>query len=61
MNTCDKYVLDVTCIQGGMCTVFIPDDDRVVSIAIEHLEPVQPNKGDRVREHVHATVLFLTF
>jgi hypothetical protein len=30
--------------------VFIPDDDRVVSIAIEHLEPVQPNKGDRVRE-----------
>ncbi|KAL5006667.1 hypothetical protein ScPMuIL_015473 [Solemya velum] len=32
---------------GGMCSVFIPDEDKVVNIACEHLEPVLPEKGDK--------------
>jgi len=31
-----------------MCTLFIPDQDKVISVASEHLEPIQPEKGDRV-------------
>ena len=31
-----------------MCTLFIPDRDKVISVASEHLEPVCPEKGDRV-------------
>jgi len=36
------------CLQGGMCTLFVPDQDKVISVASEHLEPVCPEKGDRV-------------
>ena len=32
-----------------MCTLYIPEEDKVVSVASEHLEPVVPQKGDRVR------------
>ena len=31
-----------------MCTLFIPDEDKVVSVACDHLEPVLPDKGDKV-------------
>jgi len=31
-----------------MCTLFVPDQDKVISVASEHLEPVCPEKGDRV-------------
>lgn len=31
-----------------MCSLFIPEEDKVVNIACEHLEPVSPEKGDRV-------------
>lgn len=31
-----------------MCSLFIPEEDKVVNIACEHLEPVPPEKGDRV-------------
>jgi len=32
-----------------MCTLYIPEEDKVVSVASEHLEPVVPQKGNRVR------------
>ena len=35
--------------QGAMCTLFIPLEDKVVSVASEHLEAVTPQKGDRVK------------
>ncbi|KAK2179528.1 hypothetical protein NP493_486g02048 [Ridgeia piscesae] len=36
-------------ISGGMCTLYIPEEDKVVSVASEHLEPVVPQKGNRVK------------
>lgn len=36
-------------VTPGMCSVFLPDEDRTVSIAAEHLQPVQPTRGDRVK------------
>jgi len=38
----------VCVLQSGMCSVFLPAEDKVVSIPCEHLEPVQPEKGDKV-------------
>ena len=32
-----------------MCSVFLPDEDRTVSIAAEHLQPVQPSRGNKVK------------
>jgi len=32
-----------------MCTLYIPDEDKVISVASEHLEPVVPEKGDKVK------------
>jgi len=31
-----------------MCTLYVPDQDKVISVASEHLEPICPEKGDRV-------------
>jgi len=31
-----------------MCTLYVPDQDKVISVASEHLEPIRPEKGDRV-------------
>jgi len=36
-----------------MCTLFIPDQDKVISVASEHLEPICPEKGDRVSMSTH--------
>lgn len=36
-------------ISGGMCSVFLLKEDRVVSITSEHLEPVVPRAGDKVK------------
>ncbi|XP_077549814.1 transcription elongation factor subunit Spt5 [Haemaphysalis longicornis] len=37
-------------ISGGMCSVFLLKEDRVVSIPSEHLEPVPPSlRGDKVK------------
>ncbi|CAM9491533.1 unnamed protein product [Lampetra planeri] len=36
-------------ISGGMCSVYLPDSDKVVSIASDHLEPVIPAKYDKVK------------
>lgn len=35
--------------QGGMCSVFLPEEERVVNILGEHLEPVTPAQFDRVK------------
>ncbi|KAK7098266.1 transcription elongation factor SPT5-like [Littorina saxatilis] len=39
----------VRSISGGHCSVYIPVEDKVVNIACEHLEPVQPEKHDKVK------------
>lgn len=31
-----------------MCSVFLPEEDRVVNIAGEHLEPVVPKQHEKV-------------
>lgn len=36
-------------VSGGMCSVFLPEEERVVNILGEHLEPVTPAQGDRVK------------
>ena len=40
-----------------MCSVFLHEQDKVVNVSCEHLEPVQPEKGNRVRNH---TVVFIS-
>ncbi len=34
--------------QTGTCSVYIPEDERVITIPNAHLEPVMPSKSDRV-------------
>lgn len=36
-------------VTGGMSSVFLPDEDKVISISVEHLEPVEPEKGNRAK------------
>ncbi|GAB6022325.1 transcription elongation factor spt5 [Chamberlinius hualienensis] len=36
-------------ISGGMCSVFLLEEDRVVNILGEHLEPSIPKRGDKVK------------
>ncbi|XP_077978109.1 transcription elongation factor SPT5-like [Glandiceps talaboti] len=36
-------------ISGAMCSVFIQDEDRVVTMHCDHLEPVMPSKQDKVK------------
>ncbi|XP_070567089.1 transcription elongation factor SPT5-like [Ptychodera flava] len=36
-------------ISGGMCSVFIPEEDRVVNVHCDHLEPATPSKQDKVK------------
>lgn len=36
-------------VTPGMCSVFLPDEDRTVNIPAEHLQPVQPVRGDKVK------------
>lgn len=33
-------------INGPMCSVFLPEEDRVVNILCDHLDPVRPQRGD---------------
>lgn len=37
-------------ISGAMCSVFLPKEDRVVSILSSNLEPVEPQKGQMVKK-----------
>ena len=32
-----------------MCSVFLIDEDRTVNVAAEHLQPVTPVRGDKVK------------
>uniref|UniRef100_A0A8C3I1B8 Transcription elongation factor SPT5 n=1 Tax=Chrysemys picta bellii TaxID=8478 RepID=A0A8C3I1B8_CHRPI len=36
-------------VTGGMCSVYLKDSEKVVSISSEHLEPVIPTKNNKVR------------
>ena len=31
-----------------MCVVYLTEEDKIENIPCEHLEPVQPEKGDKV-------------
>uniref|UniRef100_A0A3P9NKA0 Transcription elongation factor SPT5 n=1 Tax=Poecilia reticulata TaxID=8081 RepID=A0A3P9NKA0_POERE len=35
--------------QGGMCSVFMQDSEKVVSVSSDHLEPVTPTKNNKVK------------
>lgn len=35
--------------QGGMCSVFMQESEKVVSVSSDHLEPVTPTKNDKVK------------
>jgi len=36
-------------VTSGMCSVFLPDEDRTVNIVPDHLQPIRPERGDRVK------------
>lgn len=36
-------------INGAMCSVFLPEEDRVVNIICDHLDPVSPQPGDPLK------------
>lgn len=36
-------------VTGGMCSVFLPEEDKVVNVSCEHLEPVLPEKNDKAK------------
>ena len=44
-----------------MCSVFLPAEDRTVSIAADHLQPVQPSRGDRVKVIMGETQTYIFF
>ena len=50
------------CLQGGMCSVFMQESEKVVSISSDHLEPVTPTKNNKVRPllHLHNPLLLET-
>lgn len=39
----------VRAVAGGACSVFLPHDDRVVTLPAAHLAPLVPQSGDRVK------------
>ena len=39
----------VRSVTGAMCSLFLPDEDRVVNMTADQLEPVQPQRGDSVK------------
>ncbi|XP_060070304.1 transcription elongation factor SPT5-like [Ylistrum balloti] len=36
-------------VTGGMCSVYIAEEDKTVNVACDHLEPVLPEKGDKAK------------
>ncbi|RUS84145.1 hypothetical protein EGW08_008119 [Elysia chlorotica] len=36
-------------ISGGMCTVYLTNEEKMINITCDHLEPVPPEKGDRAK------------
>lgn len=44
-----------------MCSVFLPEEDRVVNIICDHLEPIIPQRGDafKVSRHCHYIYHFI--
>ena len=38
----------ITSVSGHVCNVYVEELERVASITSEHLEPIIPEKGDKV-------------
>ncbi|BFZ16060.1 hypothetical protein BsWGS_19099 [Bradybaena similaris] len=36
-------------INGGLCTLYLTEEEKTVSVSCEHLEPVLPEKGDKAK------------
>lgn len=36
-------------LSAGMCALYLPQEDRVVNVLADLLEPVVPQSGDRVK------------
>ncbi|XP_071182024.1 transcription elongation factor SPT5-like isoform X2 [Mytilus edulis] len=36
-------------VSGGMCSVYVTEQDKVMNIASEHLEPIPPEVGDKAK------------
>ncbi|CAG5115436.1 unnamed protein product [Candidula unifasciata] len=36
-------------INGGMCTLYLTEEEKTVTVGCEHLEPVLPEKGDKAK------------
>lgn len=36
-------------VNSGACSVFLPDEDRVMTLSAEFLQPVVPSRGDKVK------------
>ena len=34
---------------AGMCSVFLPEEDRTVNVSPEHLVPVKPDRQNKVK------------
>ena len=34
----------------GMCSVFLNEEERTINIAAEHLQPVTPVRGDKIKD-----------
>ena len=39
----------ITLCYLGMCSVFLNEEERTINIAAEHLQPVTPVRGDKVK------------
>lgn len=46
--SCAQLVRAACFLQGGMCSVYCPEEDKVVNISAEHLQATTPEKQDRV-------------
>ena len=51
LNLCITFCIPTIFIftdQGGMCTVYLTNEEKMINITCDHLEPVPPEKGDKV-------------
>ena len=39
----------ITTVNNGACSVFLPDEDRVITLPSQHLEPVAPSVQDQFK------------
>ena len=49
INNFSTKKLQVRSVTVGNCSVFLPEEDRVISVQPEHLAPVTPVMGDKTK------------